>query len=63
VRYESVADGQQYLGAYMDRAIYAQGASHLWRDSLLYGATPLQLARCHALIGAIPVIAQVEGGG
>jgi len=28
----------------------------------IYGATPLQLARCHALIGAIPVIAQLEGG-
>ena len=29
----------------------------------IYGAIPLQVARCHALIGAIPAIAQLEGGG
>jgi hypothetical protein len=27
------------------------------------GTTPLQLARYRALIGAIPVIAQLKGGG
>jgi len=53
VRYELVADGQRWLGACGHRTIYAQIASHLWRDSLLYDAILLQLARYYALIGAM----------
>jgi hypothetical protein len=60
VRYELVADGQRWLDARRDRAIYAQIASHLWRDSLLYGAIALQLARFYALIGAMFAIAQLK---
>jgi hypothetical protein len=46
-----------------NRAIYTQITSYLWRDSPLYGAIPLQLARFHALIGAMFAIAQLKGGG
>ena len=53
VRYELVADGQRWLGAYGNRAIYGQIASYLWRDFLLYGVIQLQLARVRALIGAM----------
>ena len=61
VQYESVADGQRWLGAYGNRAIYAQIASHLWRDFLLYGVIPLQLARFRALIGAMFASATKRG--
>jgi hypothetical protein len=61
VRYEFVADGQLWLGG--NRAISAQIPSHLWRDSFLYDAMHLQLARFHALIGAMSAIAQLQGGG
>ena len=63
LRYELVADRQRWLGACEDRAICAQIASHLWRDSLLYGAILLQSARFHALIGAMFAIEQSKGGG
>jgi hypothetical protein len=63
VRYELVADGQRWLGAGENRAIYAQIASHLWRESLFYGAISLQLTRSYALIGAMAAIAQLKGGG
>ncbi len=63
VRYELVADGQRRLDAFGNRAIYTQIASHLWRDSLLYGALSLQSARFHVLIGAMFAIAKLEGSG
>jgi len=63
MRYELVADGQRLLGTCGNRAIYAKIASYVWRDPLFYGAITLQLARYHVLIGAMPAIAQLEGGG
>jgi len=63
VRYEPVANGQRWLGACGIAPYTPQTTLHSWRDSPLYDATSLQLARFHALIGAMSAIAQLKGGG